>query len=107
MEADGPQSGLDHGGTGRQGCVRVSPGYELPYELCENFSPCGKCESEGDRERKESGKKGEKKREKKKGKKVPGRSEADGRGLVMGRWFAAGDAGRDWHRISFLRVAIV
>jgi len=105
MEADGPQSGLDHGGTGRQGCVRVSPGYELPYELCENFSPCGKCESEGDRERKESGKKGEKKREKK-GKKGAG-AQRGGRGLVMGRLFAAGDAGRDWHRISFLRVAIV
>ena len=80
MEADGPQSGLDHGGTGRQGCVRVSPGYELPYELCENFSPCGKCESEGDRERKESGKKGEKKREKKREKRCRGAARRTGVG---------------------------
>jgi len=48
----------------------------------------------------------ERRKERKKGKKGAG-AQRGGRGLVMGRLFAAGDAGRDWHRISFLRVAIV
>ena len=43
-------------------------------ELCENFFPSGKCESEGDRKKESGGKK------KKKGKKVPEPGEADGGG---------------------------